>query len=138
MSFQEKSGWWYGALAIVLPVIYAAIVFPQVSTTAVDQIDYIRPLVTVIVVALVLNLVGAIVLATVNKERDKSDERDQKIARRSDLAGYYTLAGGVVAALAVVMARADQFWIANAIYGAFILSALVTTAVKLTAYRRGI
>ena len=138
MSFQEKSGWWYGVLAVVLPAVYAAIVLPQVTTTAPAEIDYIRPMITVIVIALVLNIVGAIVLSIASRERGKADERDQKISRRSDLAGYYTLAGGVIGALAITMARLDPFWIANAIYGAFILSALVTTVVKLTAYRRGI
>ena len=138
MSFQEKNGWWYGALAIVLPAIYAAIVFPQVATTAVNEIEYIRPLITVVVLALALNIAGAIALSIATRERGKEDERDRTIARRSDLAGYYTLAAAVIGALAITMARFDPFWIANAIYGAFILSALITTVVKLTAYRQGV
>jgi hypothetical protein len=36
------------------------------------------------------------------------------------------------------MAEADHFWIANAIYAAFVLSALVSTPLKLVAYRRGL
>jgi hypothetical protein len=42
-----------------------------------------------------------------------------------------------VAALVLAMAEADHFWIANAVYLAFVLSALLGSAAKIVAYRRG-
>jgi hypothetical protein len=38
---------------------------------------------------------------------------------------------------ALTLLEADYFWIANAMYAAFALSALVSTPVRLVAYRRG-
>jgi hypothetical protein len=38
----------------------------------------------------------------------------------------------------LTLTEADHFWIANAIYVAFVLSAFVGTTVKLVAYRRGV
>jgi hypothetical protein len=37
----------------------------------------------------------------------------------------------------LAMAEGDHFWIANAIYLAFVLSALTASVVKIVAYRRG-
>ena len=38
----------------------------------------------------------------------------------------------------LTLAEFDYFWIANAMYFAFVLSALIGSVVKLVAYRRGI
>jgi hypothetical protein len=40
--------------------------------------------------------------------------------------------------LGLTMAGAEHFWIAGAIYGAFVLANVVSSSVKLVAYRRGI
>ena len=48
-----------------------------------------------------------------------------------------SVTGGAVAALAMSMAELDHFWIANVIYLAFGLSALLGYFAKIAAYRRG-
>jgi hypothetical protein len=42
-----------------------------------------------------------------------------------------------VAALLMAMAEWDHFWIANVIYLAFVLSAILGSVAKIVAYRRG-
>jgi len=37
----------------------------------------------------------------------------------------------------MALAEFEHFWIANAIFSAFVLAGLTTSAVKLVAYRRG-
>lgn len=44
---------------------------------------------------------------------------------------------GGVAALLMAMAEWDHFWIANVIYLAFVLSAMLGSVAKIVAYRRG-
>jgi hypothetical protein len=39
--------------------------------------------------------------------------------------------------LVLAMVGADQFWIANSLYVAYALTAVIGSAVKLVAYRRG-
>jgi hypothetical protein len=39
--------------------------------------------------------------------------------------------------LALAMAEVEHFWIAHALYLAFVLAALTSAAVKIVAYRRG-
>ena len=45
---------------------------------------------------------------------------------------------GEAVALGMAMAKWDYFWIANVIYLGFVLWAVVGSAVKLVAYRRGL
>jgi hypothetical protein len=71
------------------------------------------------------------------KDRGKTDERDRGIHRFGEYIGQsFVVIGGVVA-LGLSMAEVDHFWIANAIYLGFVLSALLGSAAKLVAYRRG-
>jgi hypothetical protein len=138
MSFEEKKAWIYAALAIILPALYAGVVFGQVDTVPIDQIDIGTPLFVAIGTAIGLTIVGTILLSIFSgKSPDKLDERDRSIARRSDLVGYYVLSAGIVGALILVVAHQPYFWIGNAIYGAFIASAVVSSTVKIVAYRRG-
>ena len=44
----------------------------------------------------------------------------------------------MVVPFVLALAEFDHFWIANAMYLVFVLSAVVGAAVKLVAYRRGI
>ncbi|MNT81653.1 hypothetical protein D3C72_2212700 [compost metagenome] len=71
------------------------------------------------------------------REGDHQDERDTAIDRYGDVIGYWVSSAGVVGALLLTMANADRFWIANTIYLAYVVAALVSTAAKLIAHRRG-
>jgi len=138
MSFDEKNTWLYAALAVVLPAIYAVIVFRQLPGTAVGEVEYVVPLFAAIGAAILLAIIGSIVIATVwPRDANRSDERDAQFSRRGELVGYYVLAAGVIGVLLLTVTGAEHFWIANAIYGAFIASAIVSSVVKLVSYRRG-
>ncbi|MFD9127610.1 hypothetical protein ACFV0G_23070, partial [Kitasatospora sp. NPDC059571] len=65
------------------------------------------------------------------------DQRDREIHRFGEYIGQSFLVIGGVAALVMAMAEVDYFWIANAAYLAFVLSALMSSAAKIAAYRRG-
>ena len=63
--------------------------------------------------------------------------RDKDINRFGEYVGGIVLGVGMVVPLVLAMAEFDYFWIANAMYAAFVLSSLVSATVKLVAYRRG-
>lgn len=143
MSYEEKGTWIYGILAVVLPTIYAIIVFPQLGSTSPAQIEYQVPLLwtigATIVIAIVANiLVGIGEGITSPKTAGKRDQRDKDINRFGDYAGGITLGFAMTVPLGLAMTGAEHFWIANTIYAAFTLSALLSTVLKLRAYRRGI
>ncbi len=138
MSFEEKSTWIYAVLAVAIPVIYFATIVGQVQTTAVTDIAYQGPLLAAIGVAIVIAIVANIAVAISSpKEAGKSDQRDKDINRFGEYVGGIVLSVCLLVPFGLAMAEVDYFWIANAIYLAFIASAIAATTVKLVAYRRG-
>jgi cell division protein FtsW (lipid II flippase) len=88
--------------------------------------------------AIAASIVGHIVVAIAwPKDADKKDQRDKEINRFGDYIGQSFVVIGAVAALVLSMAEVDHFWIANVIYLAFVLSALLGSTAKIVAYRRG-
>jgi hypothetical protein len=139
MSFEEKGTWMYTLIAVVLAVIYFAIVLGQLPNTAADDIAFQVPLLVVIGAAIGLSIAGHIVIAiAAPDDAGKRDQRDKDINRYGEYVGGIVLGVAMVLPLGLALAKADHFWIANTIYLAFILSTTVGSMVKIVAYRRGL
>lgn len=132
MTTEEKNTWVYAGLAVIIPIVYAVIVFSQLATVPASEVAYVVPLISAIGAAIVLAIVGSIAIGA-----NRRDERDAHITRRGELVGYYVLSAGIIGVLALVVTGQPSFWIANSIYAAFVVSAIASSAVKLVAYRRG-
>ncbi|MGA5424680.1 hypothetical protein [Streptomyces lavendulocolor] len=85
-----------------------------------------------ITAAIALNILAAVASP---REANKKDQRDREINRLGEYAGQSFLVVGGVAVLALSMAEADHFWIANTIYLAFVLSAALGSVAKIAACR---
>ncbi len=138
MSYEEKRAWIYAAVAAGVPVVYFTIVLSRLGTTDVTEIAYVRPLLTAIGVAIVLNIILGIVAATVSVQgHDKSDERDTSITRYGEYRAGIVLGAAMLVPFGLTLAGAHHFWIAQAMYLAFVLAALTAAVLKIVAYRRG-
>jgi hypothetical protein len=139
MSYEEKTTWVYAATALVIPIVYFALVLPQLSTTPAADIAFQMPLLIAIGAAVLIAVVAAIVISVAAPdEAGKADQRDKDVGRFGEYVG-----GSVLAVLAVVpfllaIAEADHFWIASTLYLAFTAGAFVGAATKIVAYRRGL
>jgi len=71
-------------------------------------------------------------------ETYKLDVRDKDINRFGEYVGGSVLSVGMLVPFVLTLASADHFWVANAMYATFALSAVVGNATKLVAYRRGL
>jgi uncharacterized membrane protein len=90
-------------------------------------------------IAVALSILGNIVVAISKpSEADKSDVRDKDINRFGEYVGGVVLAVGMLAPFVLALTESDYFWIANAMYLAFVLSAFTSSVVKVVAYRRGL
>jgi len=139
MTFREKNLWIYAVLVAAVTGVYFAGVLGQVRSTAVSEIAYQRPLLTAIGVVIVLTIVGTILVAISSpKEADKTDERDKNIDRLGESVAYMVVGFLMLVPLGLAMTGSQTFWIANTIYGGFVVSTLISTAVKIVAYRRGL
>jgi hypothetical protein len=102
-------------------------------------VGYVSPMLWSIAIAIALSIIGRIAVEIAKpSETYQTDARDKDINQFGEYAGGIALAVAMVIPFALTLAGADHFWIANAMYAAFVLSTLLTTAVKLVAYRRGL
>ena len=138
MSFVEKRNWIYAAVIAVSYAIYVVIILGRAQGTPIAEVPYAATMFWTIGGAIVATIVCSI-LAGIFSPRDagKSDERDASIYRYGEYIGYLVFSIGILGALGLTMAKFAHFWIGNAIYLAFVLAALISTTVKLVAYRRG-
>lgn len=134
MTYGERHAWGYLTTAIAVPIVYGAFMLARLGSTPSEQIDFQVPLMIAIGISIALNVFLA---PAPRPGRDRRDERDVAIDRRGAAAAYRTLVFGAVLALAVTSLEAAPFWIANALYLAFVLSAMAESIVKIVAYRRG-
>ncbi|AKF05498.1 hypothetical protein [Sandaracinus amylolyticus] len=138
MSFEEKRTWIYLVVTALSYAGYVALVLARAQGVPLADVPYAGAMLGAIGIAILASIVGTIALSIATpKEAHQKDERDRAIDRYGDVVGYFVSSVGVAGALALTMAEADHFWIANAIYLAFVLAALVSTTVKLVAHRRG-
>jgi hypothetical protein len=138
MSFEEKGAWVYAGIAVALAVIYFAMVLGQLPATAAGDIDFQVPLLAAIAATIGLTIAAHIVVAiAAPDDAGKRDQRDKDINRYGEYVGGLVLGVSAVVPLILALAEVDHFWIASAIYLAFILSTTAASIVKIVAYRRG-
>lgn len=137
MPFEEKRTWILGITAVVSYVIYLVVVLIRAREVPLVEVAYIAPLLWAVGISIAVSIVASIAVAILSREGDRKDARDREIDRMGELVGNAFVVLGAVGALALTMADAERFWIANAIYLGFTLSAVVGTTAKVIAYRRG-
>ncbi len=142
MSYEERGQWVYIVVNVLTLGGYAAFVAWQSRSVPLTEVDYLPAMLWAIGIAIALSIVGRIgmeIAAEVARPGDshEADVRDREIGRLGEYFSGTLLAVFMIVPFALVLAELDHFWIANAMYAAFALSALVGTAVKLVAYRRG-
>jgi NADH:ubiquinone oxidoreductase subunit 6 (subunit J) len=135
MTFLEKSNWVVLVVAVPTLLVYAVLVVPQVLDKPITDVSWVEPMILAIVGFVVANILGNVAVAAINpSEADQNDQRDREIDRFGERVGNWLIAAGAVAALVLAMAKADHFWIANAIFLAGMAGALLSSATKIAAY----
>ncbi len=139
MSYTERNTWLYGVVAIAGYAVYLALVLPRAIGHPIAEVAYQAPMLATIGGAIVAGILGGIVLgAIVPRGAARADVRDREIDRAGARAGQAFIVLGAVAALVLALASVEPFWIANVIYLGFVLSAALSSAVRIVAYRRGL
>ena len=137
MSFEEKSAWIMGVVAVGSYGVYLAIVLGLAGTMPLVDVPYVAPLLWTVGASIALSIALHILMGISSpKEAGKKDQRDREIYRFGEYIGQSFLVIGGVAVLLMAMVETDHFWIANVIYLAFFLSAILGSVAKIVAYRR--
>jgi hypothetical protein len=138
MAFEEKRAWIMVVVSIVTYAAYLTVILGRAGDIPLPEVPYAGALLWAVGLAIAASIVLHIVVATFSPgEADQKDQRDREINRFGDHVGQSFVVIGGVAALAMAMAELDYFWIANVIYLAFVLSAILGSVAKIIAYRWG-
>jgi hypothetical protein len=138
MSFEEKSAWIMGVVAVGSYAVYLAIVLGLAGSTPLTEVSYVAPLLWTVGSSIAVSIaLHAVVGISSPRDAGKKDQRDREIYRFGEYIGQSFVVIGGVAALLMAMAELEHFWIANVIYLTFVLSAILGSVAKIVAYRRG-
>jgi len=138
MTLEERRSWTYLAVAVVAYGVYVGTVVTKAASAPLADVDYVPVMLWTIGIAIVGGIVINIGQAVFTPRRDQTvDVRDRDIARLGDRVGQSFLVIGAVAALLLAIVEAPYFYIANAVYLGFVLSAVLSSVTKVVVYRRG-
>ncbi len=133
---EEKRAWILGIAAVVSYAAYLVVILGRAGDRPLAEVPYVTTLLWAVGASVVATIVASILAAMVSKDGAK-DQRDREIGRFGEYVGHSFVVIGAVAALLLAMAEAPHFWIANAVYLAFTLSAILGSVARIFAYRRG-
>lgn len=138
MSYEERGTWVYLVASVGAYVAYLVIILGRVGGVSVAGVDYVSLMLWCIGIAIAANVVGR-VLVEIARPSDsyKVDRRDKEINRHGEYVGGVVLAILMVVPFGLSLAEADHFWIANAMYTAFVLYAVTSSVARLVAYHGG-
>jgi hypothetical protein len=140
MPFQEKSAWSTLLIAVAVIVAYPLALSSRTPDPAlISEVNYVWPMLSAALGWIVASIVLHIAIAAVSPaEANIQDERDREVARFADNIGFYLLSLAAVGGIALAMLEFPHFWIANGLFGALALSALLSSVARIVAYRRGL
>ena len=138
-SHEERSTW--GSIVVTILVVggYVRTVLERSQVVPLAEVAYVGPMIWSIVLGIVGAIAVAIALGILSpKDAGASDQRDREIGRFGEYVGRAFLIIGSLTALVLAMLEVQHFWIANALFLGFALSALLEGVAKVVAYRRGV
>jgi hypothetical protein len=142
MASEERTAWIMLVVSLAAYAIYAWVILAQAGNAPLPEVPYVATMLWTIggaiAASILLNIVGSIASGDAGRGSGKKDQRDREIYRFGEYVGQSFLVIGGVAALLMAMAQWPYFWIANAVYLAFVLSAALASIAKIVAYRRGL
>jgi MFS family permease len=142
MAYQERNAWSSLIASLGGVAVYAIIMATQLSSSPIEDIDWFWPMLWTVAGSIVGAVVVSIFLGILANAGDRgsanvSDVRDREIAHTGDRVGQAFLVIGGVTALLLCAAEVDWFWIGNAVYLGFAMSAILGGLTRVIVYRRG-
>jgi len=139
VSYEEKGTWAYLVTSVAVWLGYVVVVLRRADGGPLAEVAYVAPLLWAVGISIAANVVGRVLFEIVRpSESYRVDVRDREVARLGDYVGGLVLSVLVAGVLVLALVAAPHFWIANAIYAAFVVQVVVSSVVRLVAYRRGL
>ena len=137
MSYEERNVWVMFVVSVLAYAVYDGVVLTRAHDVPLTEVAYVGPLLWSIGGAIVVSILASITVGLANRrDGHMTDQRDKEINRLGERTGQSFVVIGALAAMVLALFEVDWFWIANAVYLCFVLSAILGAATKLMAYRR--
>ncbi len=143
MGYEERNAWVALVVGVGALVGYVVALVSRADGAPMTEVDYQPLLIATVVIGVAVMIVATVAstilarIATGDAE-PRGDQRDREIARFGERVGHAFLVVGALAAMLMAMAEWDFFWIANVLFAAFAVSAMVEGVAKVSAYRWGL
>ncbi len=139
MTFEERSTWVGAIVAVGGFIAYLSALLARAGSTDISQVPFADlMLIYGIGIPIVVTIVGVIVVTAIwHRDGQTKDQRDKAIDRHGEYVGGIILAALMLVPFGLALADVDTFWIAHAMYLAFLASAFIGAIVKIVVYRRG-
>ena len=138
MTSEEKTTWVQGILSALTYTAYVSVILALASGRPITDVPYISPMLWAIGVSIVAAIVITILIGILSpRSAGRKDQRDREIYRFGEYTGHGWLVVGALGSIIMAMFKVDHFWIANALYLAFTLSAITSCIARIVAYRGG-
>ncbi|MEU9027201.1 hypothetical protein AB0D46_06630 [Streptomyces sp. NPDC048383] len=138
MAVEEKRAWIMLVVAVTSYAAYLWWVLARPAGVELDQAPYVAALLWTVGLSIAASVAGHVAVSALAAPEDNTkDRRDREIHRFGEYVGQSFVVIGAVVGLLLAMAEAAPFWIANAIYLAFVLSSALGSTVKIVSYRFG-
>ena len=139
VTHEEKRAWIMLVVSAVAYATYVIIVVGRAEGRPLADVPYAAALLWTVGGAIAASIAAEIGIGVVTPRASRAkDVRDREIGRLGEHVGQSFVIVGAVAAMLMAMAGWDRFWIANAIYLCFVLSAVLGSIAKVVMYRRGL
>lgn len=139
MSYEEKGCWVYVVVMTATYAAYVGLILSRANGNALVEVAYRSPMLWSMGISIALSIIGRILIEIARpSDTHQSDARDKDINRFGEYVGGGVLAIGMVMPFGLALLAANLFWITNAMYAVFALSAIVGNITKIVAYRRGL
>lgn len=136
-SFEEKSVWVQLA-AMVLTLAGYLYVAGSMMASGVRALPAYAAVFMVSVVVMVVLLVAGYIVAAVSGRVEGRDERDRLIEWRAEHRSGWVLGLGVMGAVTAMVMSVEAVWVAHGLILSLYASEMLSSVLRLVAYRRGV
>lgn len=138
MTLSERYQWAYGFAAFVTAAAYFGWLGVQLASTAVSEIEFVRPLLWTLLASFVIHSLGRGIAAG-NRHGDDGgrDERDRAVARRADAVSFRVFSVLAAVPFVLSMIKVDPLWVTNSLFLAFAATAVLGVVLQAVYYRTG-
>lgn len=140
MGFVEKNTLLFLVTSVLGSLSYfVTVALRSREANSITDVAYAGPMLITIGAAIAVGIIGNAIISFSNREEaGQKDLRDEQITKFGTNIGQAFIVIGGVSALILSMLEVKHFWISNALYVGFVLSAIVGSSAQLVAYRKGL